>query len=496
MSKNSLSKYIFISIPLWILSYITNILFIADFASLVGTLLMGYQLWEIIGNSQKMTKLLRIGIINMVLIQNLSWLLSSTIHRFFLNIPLDISLYQQLKLTISDYSVAIVYVSIFALFLSYLSRSKKFNDLENKISYLLFSLQFIQLNKIKFTLLVTSLFNILLIALGVIGQRAIIVEGFKTGEIPFWYPFFDMLNPFIIIVNVVYYVKLSNQIHVKLYNWINLIVSFVCIGFIYFSKGRGPFLLMLLFHLYWFYFFIRVRPNFKKLFLLFIFTYPVISFLMLLSNFVRSVNLNVDISNTSAIEVFSLAIKAFQSDDSNQREERERSINNLSMRPLVTHPLALCLKLPDEKKNFTLGENIKNSFIWSIPRFLFQEKEKYPQQEDLLYKNFPIGKDDTADSLYLFSYVDFGWFGILCYPLLLIFYWRFILITIHFFKPSPYFSTLIIASFQELFTLGVGESALSSWFVALRVFIFIILLSFVTNIFSKNRDNIKAISLQ
>ena len=486
MEQKSLAIIILYTIPMWVLAWTTGVLYIADLASVLGTAIVLQRVVKLLSNPKEMTKFLQLGALFLVLIQNLSWLLSTAIHYLNFKFTLDTSLYNELKLNVEDYSLAIIYTSIFALFLSVFSKSNSIRKLENKVSHKLFLFRNFAPNKLKLTLVIILVINIALVFLGIIGQRSLNIDGIDNGKNPFWMPLYEMLLPFAALLNAVFYLKITERKNYKYINWIILIASFLVLLFINFTKGRTPFIFIILSHFYWYYFFSNSKPNFKKLIPLGIICYPIISFLVLFNNYTRN-TISRDL-HLSALESLPIAFNKFINSVGEEKEERRSTTVNLSTRSLVAHPLALCIKLPEEKKTYILGENIINSMVWAIPGNLIANKKQYPVQEELLYKNFPIGLLDTADSLYLFSYVDFGWFGIIIYPLLIILFWIFVLSTIDYVKLSSFFIAITYTSFFNLYTIGMGENALVTWFVILRTFIFISFISYIFRLFT-NKDN-------
>jgi hypothetical protein len=141
------------------------------------------------------------------------------------------------------------------------------------------------------------------------------------------------------------------------------------------------------------------------------------------------------------------------------------------------------MALPETRKSFILGENILNSAIWAIPSTFISDKKHYPIQEDLFYKHFPVGTEDTADSPYLYAYADFGYVGVFIYPVLLAGFWFAVLLLIR----RPYISSLGVivlgCAWISLFTLSIGESAMTTWFVTLRDCVIVLPFVFVLDKF-------------
>jgi hypothetical protein len=246
-------------------------------------------------------------------------------------------------------------------------------------------------------------------------------------------------------------------------------VSVFLILFINFTQGRSGFIFCALLHLYWTIFFIGRIPRLKKLVPIMLVVLPLLYAGTILNNFMRGDAMQgVDLKTVGFTAYFSSAVKSWQTDNVLRAAENARSSENLASRPLVAHPLAKSMALPEARKSFTLGENLFNSAIWAIPSVLISDKKRYPIQEDLLYAHFPVGTEDTADSPYLYAYVDFGYAGVFIYPVLLAVFWVAFLLLVR----LPYISSLgvlvLACAWIPLFTLSIGEMAMTGWFTMLR----------------------------
>jgi hypothetical protein len=95
---------------------------------------------------------------------------------------------------------------------------------------------------------------------------------------------------------------------------------------------------------------------------------------------------------------------------------------NLSTRPLVLWPLAASIKMSllGLNNGYLYFQDIINSTLNSLPRFVFQNKSQLLLQEALLYSYFPFSDVDTADSPALYSFASFWLFGSLLYPLFIL----------------------------------------------------------------------------
>lgn len=165
---------------------------------------------------------------------------------------------------------------------------------------------------------------------------------------------------------------------------------------------------------------------------------------------------------------------------SNKEEIENKTSINLTKRFLLLYPLAKSIELDSEKKNHLLGENVLNNIIWTIPRVIFPKKINFEVKEDLMSK-FGVYFTDTSDSIYLFSYLDFWLFGILLYPLILFFYWYFIIFLFTFRNYNPLILIFFISKGLLLF-FSFGEGGSLGYFVYLRDLIIITILISLLNI--------------
>ena len=210
-------------------------------------------------------------------------------------------------------------------------------------------------------------------------------------------------------------------------------------------------------------------PRLSKLIPVVMIVLPLLYAGTLLNNFMRSGAADgVDFKAGGFVTFFSNAVQTYQSDQSLRALESARSAENLASRPLVAHPLAKSMALPGAQKSFLLGTNLINSAIWAIPSAVMAEKKRYPIQEELLYAHFPVGTEDTADSPYLYAYADFGYAGVVLYPVLLAGFWAAILLLIR----LPFISSLgvivLACIWIPMFTLSLGEAGMTGWFTTLR----------------------------
>jgi len=471
---------ILLTLPGWILAWSSNLSYAADVAALWGAALMFKGIWTFIGYPTEMMRFLRLGAIVLCALQNVSWLTASLIHRFVLNIPIGRTLRQigGVEFSLSAYALAYIFITLFAAMIAYLGSSNWMYKKERRVTYLLTGLKTIPILKLRNILAVLLVAEFYLIASGVIGQRSIVVKDTAEGERTFSVTLFSIILPSQILFNAVFlYLLLIKRNFPKFkFSWMILVVSLSTVLFLYFNKGRSGLFFSILAFGYWLAFFYQTRPKIWKFALVCSIIYPILSQVLLFSNFIRSTNAGIENWKGSAIEVVPKAWERFQSSSNLVEQEKNRTANNLSTRPLVATPLAMSINLPVERKSFMLGENIINSLIWVIPGPLFPNKRDYPIQEALLYKHFPIGEVDTADSLYLSAYTEFGWIGILFYPLFLFSLWVLVVNFVFSIRQLPLIGAICIAYFFQLFLLNIGEGAVSNWLIGFRsvLFLFII----------------------
>ena len=152
-------------------------------------------------------------------------------------------------------------------------------------------------------------------------------------------------------------------------------------------------------------------------------------------------------------------------------EVSAKSAENLIVRPLVLWPLAASISMAIKGLNsdYLYLQDIVNSLLNSLPRFIYPFKGELLLQENLLYTYFPFSSVDTADSPYLFSFASFGLLGIIVYPLLIgLLYWTFLNIATNSIRMltgiSAFFSSALafvvvsdfaIKSYGELATSGL-----------------------------------------
>lgn len=460
--------YILFTLPLWIVAFIIEEVFIADTAAIFGLCVSLYWLWKQLGNQLEMIRLLRIGSMILVALQNGAWLTSSFIFRFSLDNSIG-DAFSVMGMSLSFYYLAIIYVTLFSAFLAFLGSSKQIHKPERKIFEFLIRLKDISINKIQVIIVSVAILNIGLIYMGIIGLRTINVDGYEEGTIPAWLVLYKSILPAHIVLCSLFWVKVKDEIFSirKLQRLGVLVLTISPSLLIFFSEGRKPLVFGLICFTYWTIFFIGKRPYFKKSVIIIVLLFPVLYQITVFFNALRHYDLKTIGDEVSVVEKINAGWAFYQLAD-NQEKAQNESIQNLSTRPLVAHPLAKSMELAIGDKSFLFGENILNSAIWATPRPLFPNKGAYPVQEALLYEHFPIGSKDTADSVYLYSYVDFGWFGIFFYPMLIFIMWYSVIKLSELLSVEGIVVIIVVSILFKLVVLSIGEGSLVTWFVAIR----------------------------
>jgi hypothetical protein len=457
-------------VPFWLLAAALDIESLAHLAAGLGLALGLGWIRALLRNPTLMLGFLKLGGVMLLIIMSLGWLMALFFNLSSLGQNLSTALVVDIGTTLPAYASAVAYALVFAAVLGALGGLAHIRALEASAVRRFFAARGIRPRKLLILIGVICLLEIWLIFSGVISYRTFAIAGFDEGSIAWHLPMLQImfaaqagLNA-IAISQIVENTAKRNKLAIAL-----VFTSFLLILFITFTQGRSGFVFCALLHFYWATFFIGKMPNFRAMIPILAITLPLLYTGSLLSNFMRSdavqgADLKIDGFGT----FLGNAIDTWQSDQTLQAAEKARSAANLASRPLVANPLAKSMALPDEQKTFLLGENLFNSAIWSIPNFFISSKRAYPVQEELLYQNFPIGINDTADSIYLYAYADFAYMGLLVYPTLIAGIWVFVLLLMR----LPHISSLGVVVFScmwiSMFTLSMGESSTITWFVLLR----------------------------
>ena len=478
MTNDYLLKILFTSLFGWILSFLTGSIIFGNITCVITICFLGNWFWGILGDKIQSIRLLRISVFFLVFLQNLMWSIAYVTNKFILKISIEETIYGSMKggLTVEYYFLAIAYITAFSAMCLLLSSHRYVINQEKRLLSKITSLRFSKRKVLAVTLIVTTI-NLLLILSGVIGQRTLVIDGFDEGKIPFWYPIFQVVQPFSLFFSIMLISSWKRDKYVSKFNLLLVTLAIGSILIIFFSSGRRGFVFILITGFYLFSFLNNYKPKFYKVLIVTSILYPIFSFLLLINSYSRYNTGDIISSITAASEEIS-------SSSSNLQEIELKNTQNYASRPLVATPLAYCLSTPN--KSFTYGENLLNSLIQAIPSNSFLDKRKFPVMEELLYKHFKIAnnQDDTADSIYLVSFTEFGWIGLIIFPLLIVLFWLLVIkLTI---GGNYYLLAIQFSSTLLFFLTSIGEDSLTSWYIHLRTSLFLYFIFIAFQILHKN----------
>lgn len=464
------------SLPLWIIAWASGVEWLAAAAGLVGGGASLRWFSKMLLRPATLVALLQLGAVSLVAILNVGFVLAWIIQHFFLGSSISGYLITY-GISVGDYAGAVSYSMAFCLVLAWLGSLRAFRRQEMRLAYSLQSLIAFPLRWLVLILFLISLLEIALIVSGIIGYRTTHVEGLAEGRIAWYLPFMTLAFATQIPLNsLLLWKALSGRQIVRMALTV-VIGSMMLCAFIYFCQGRGAFVLCVALHFLFWCFFAGRRPPAGRFVLLLGVAAFALPTLLQLNNFLRSGSLGVEnYREGSALDLVDKGLEVFQSEQSRVLEA-ERSTKNMGSRPLVAIPLAVAQSLPAWRKKFMLGKDLLHSAVWSIPRVFFPEKVNFPVREGLmrLYFHAFIFAHDTADSLYLASYMEYGWFGVLTHPILLAVLWRLVLLIIGKAK-FPMTRLILFVSWLPMFLLSIGEGATIAWLITLRTTIMVFLL--------------------
>lgn len=381
-------------------------------------------------------------------------------------------------ITSTSYSLATCYLMFFIACSSAVSRLTAIRQAEYKF-------QFIVLKQLALSsrfhsnivLLFVSLFGLIISAQNLVVVRGL-SEDFKSdqGSLPWWYPLtLTLLSLFPVLI------ACCIKYDFRLASFRGFLVSMATIIGLYFAALQSRSSLLGFFIIVPLVWLLLFRPLFKltpKIFafslliiLLLSFLFPLFSIFFAFINYARTFR-GVSIDPAQFLSLFT----DFLSDSVFVADASARSAENLSSRPLVLWPLAASISMAINGLNsdYLYFQDLLNSFLNSLPRFIYPFKAELLLQENLLYSYFPFSTVDTADSPYLYSFASFGILGLFVYPLFIgLLYWSFLQIaSISINKSTGVFSFFSSAlAFSTVSTFAVrsyGESSTSS---LIRLFI-------------------------
>lgn len=473
----------------WAVAWLAGGVWLGLLAALFGTGVVVWWACFKLTRALPLLRLLQLGSVALTAIMNLGFLLAWAVATTGVSVSFAVLLTETHGIPISDYSRAVCFTQLFAFSLSLFSRIQFFVIRERQ---LLHSMRQIVAGPVLLLFAISAFVIILevaLVGLGVIGYRSFQVEGFAEGEIPWYYNFIDAFKALQIPLNVYFILRAF-----RTGNWLWLIWGIVGGGaalFIAFTGGRSGLILAVIMHLfYWIVFTPRNILRFRiglVLVVLLVGAYPFTVF----NNFIRSSASGVDGARSRDLgAVLSEAAESYGYDDS-QATAKEATARNLATRPLVAHPLAIVQNVPASNARWGYGREYLNAFIWTIPRMMFPSKFSYAVQEGFIYQYFGVYFSDTADSVYLSGYLNFGWVGWLLGAVPICGLWLSVLLFISFLR-TDFARLVLLAQWPAMFIAGVGEGSLISWFVAFRLTVVVFVVCVVLEALFVGREHVSA----
>ena len=401
------------------------------------------------------------------------WLIANFIHLFTLKYSIDYTL-EAMSITAGEYAFGVVFAGIFALAMSLLSLAPVITRLESRVLQTIIKLRKYPLNTIITWVSVITIFDIVLILTGVVRQKSI-NTGSELGHVAFYMPFLTMAFNVQIPLNSLIISKIDSNFRFISNRFFILILSVLSSLFIFFSQGRTGFVFCIMAHLAWFSLFKGRLPKFRSFVIALIIGLPIFYNVILANNIARTMRHDsrsgTSVSSLDAVITSATAMK----DTSVRQQQALKTAQNLSSRPLVATPLAISMQQSRHDWQFLGGQYLVNSSLWTVPRVIFPDKVDVANAEDLLSSQGILQRStDVSDSLYFGSYVDFGWFGTILYPIVIALLWIFILWMCG--MQGPIFCLIALSACTAIFTVGMGETAVTELILTPRNILILFLL--------------------
>jgi len=460
-----------LSAPLWMFAFGMGEQIVCLLAAGVGTILSARWFLKVLGCPVEFIHLLPLSAVSLVVVMNFGFLLSWTMSSIGLNRDF-VESFNALGVTYSSYAGAVFFTVLFATSLAALGQFPMLRRLEAQLIEKLIMLNRTPTNVLLGVLFVTIGIDVLALVTGVIGFRSVGLEGYQEGKIAWFLPFLHALVYFQMPLNAQLLTRVrSREKGANLAIVGTMVISIPVVFYMSFTSGRTAVVFCVAMHFIYWCLFRGRRPNLRVSMVLGVAFLVIVPQILALNNFMREQK-NTSTSkfaNEGGIEAVFAMTEAYQENKSARSAEKVRTMDNLSRRPLVATPLAKCIAMDGRVKSFMLGMNLRSSFIWVIPRVIYPDKVQTSAMEGLLYRYFP-DRDflkDVSDSVYMYSYTDFGWLGIIVYPLLIAGLWCASLLILSVLN-SPVFSWYVFANWPVVFMLGIGEGGLIGWFSTFR----------------------------
>lgn len=448
------------TIPMWILAWMFDSQFISVAAAVIATGIAANWSWKFLNCRTSVCHMLSIASMALVGTLNIGYLIAWAAATFGLGVEFQ-DTFEKRIITIEQYALAKTYVMAFATILSVGAFIPIIKNGEQSMARHLLTINNIPL--IHLLCYSGSAAGIILLAFstGIINVRSVAVT--EEGMSPLR-PFIDLVVAAQILINASIFSCLIRE--KRFFNFSALISYFlVAISlFTTFTFGRRIFVFSCIVFFIFTCFYLQRRPPFAKM--LFWTSFALILLFPLLS-----INHAMRASRYEEGSAFEKVVDAFSeyTNEDQQDDQNLKSFSNYSRRPLMAAVLASCMSMKPGTYEYAFGKIAFNDFLWALPGVVIKNKMAIPKGRRNMYRHFPNREflTDFADSLYLYSYIDFGWLGIFLYPPLVWFSWMIFLTILHHLH-RPILFAILLAPWTYLFTSKIAESSVNEWFTILR----------------------------
>jgi hypothetical protein len=402
--------------------------------------------------------------------------------------------FSNVSIDVNDYAYGFAYLFLFILFAALTSRLSFLIRAEQLFDRLVVA-KLLSLNSkvCSSILLAVSAILAFLSFAGLFSIRGLSAQYYSDqGILPWWYVFIMFLTSTLPFLITLLFSKLKS-----LFSFQSIIGVLGVIVGLYYNSLLGRFSLLAFVVLIAFCWVLIQRPNLsftvKQLTIALAIVLVVLMVLPMINIFFAFINaIRWDRGLFTNPLLLLSSFLEFSSSSASLDAAIDKSADNLTFRPLVLWPLAASIRMSLEGLNsgYLYFDDLINSALNSLPRFVFPGKANLLLSENLLYTRFPFSDVDTADSPYLYSFASFGFAGALVYPFVIgLVYCSFLRLVVlasryGLWLPACLASVSFIVGFA---VISYGEMATTTLFRQFFVPSSIVLLSLVGGLLKVNR---------
>ena len=422
----------------------------------------------------------------------LGYIATYLVNKFYFDINLEDLFTLYFYCDAETYFLANLYLFLFSFFLLVTNNLLPKSLILDSIKKI--NLKKINIDKKKLTqIIILCLFvELFLYAFGFLGSQTsggfiLDTETSPDDKATWWTQIYYYILVFHILINILY-LKVYENISLKflqiIFISISIILNFIFFG--YFERRSILIFFILFFFLY--YIFTTKKQNYLKMILVLIVSLFLALQSFILLNTIRGLALFE--SNTTLVDIINSGeVTSVFSDQEINAFGKEQIIENFQTRIFSNFELATLFYYNQGNINNVLyGEFLFNHFLEIIPQLFYSSKFKNLKGEDLIktITESPLYLNDTIISLHATSYVDFGIFGLILYPIL-INLWAFFIYRIIILRwLSPFSAVYIIAIVLPYLTVRTIEVNPTEWFLVVRnIVIFILAFNYLLKFIEK-----------